>query len=336
MATVLDALQRPLKSLRISVTDRCNFRCRYCMPAELFPPDHAFLPREDILHFEEIVRLAALFASLGVTKVRLTGGEPLLRKGLPELVRMLRRTPGLEDLALTTNGILLPDQAAALRAAGLDRLTVSLDSLDPQRFAAVSDTAIPLARVIEGIDAALAAGFPTLKLNCVLQRGVNEADILPLVGFARQRRLQVRFIEYMDVGSTVGWDLDKVIPASEVEARLLAAWPMERMSAGHRNCVARHLGFLDGAGAVGLIASVTEPFCAGCDRVRLSADGHLFTCLFAGEGLDLKGLLRGGADDAALTAVLRGRWARRDDRYSETRTEATAGLPKVAMHRVGG
>lgn len=336
MGIVQDTLQRPLRSLRISVTDRCNFRCRYCMPAELYPPDHPFLPKADILHFEEIARLAALFVSLGVAKVRLTGGEPLLRKGLPELVRMLRGIPGLDDIALTTNGVLLPDQAVSLRAAGLDRITVSLDSLDPQRFAAVSDTTIPLARVLEGIDAARAAGFPGVKLNCVLQRGVNEADILPLAEFARGRGLQVRFIEYMDVGSTQGWNLDKVVPAAEVEARLAERWPLERAASDHRNCVARHLRFADGAGAVGLIASVTEPFCAGCDRARLSADGHLYSCLFAAEGLDLKGLLRGGADDASLAAVLRGRWARRDDRYSETRTEATVGLPRVAMHRVGG
>lgn len=333
---VLDTLQRPLRSLRVSVTDRCNFRCRYCMPAELYPPDHPFLPRADILHFEEIVRLVGLFVSLGVRKVRLTGGEPLLRKGLPELVRMLRAVPGLEDIALTTNGVLLADQAGALREAGLDRLTVSLDSLDPERFAAISDTPIPVARVIEGIEAAGAAGFPAVKLNCVLQRGINEADILPLADFARERKLQVRFIEYMDVGSTQGWNLDKVVPAAEVEAKLAARWPLQRVDSDHRNCVARHLRFLDGAGAVGLIASVTEPFCAGCDRARLSADGHLYTCLFAAAGLDLKGLLRGGADDAALASVLRGCWARREDRYSETRTEATAGLPKVAMHRVGG
>ena len=333
---VTDTLGRPLRSLRISVTDRCNFRCRYCMPVELYPPDHAFLPREDILHFEEVVRLAALFIALGVRKVRLTGGEPLLRKGLPDLVAMLRRLPGLEEIALTSNGVLLREQAVALKAAGLDRLTVSLDSLDPARFAAISDTTIPLARVLDGIEAAREAGFPPVKLNCVLQKGVNEDEILPLARFARDRGLLLRFIEYMDVGSAAGWKLDKVVPAVEVAALLADRWPLEAVASGHTNCVARHLRYRDGAGGIGLIASVTEPFCSGCDRARLSADGHLYTCLFAAEGLDLKALLRGGLDDAAILAVLRGRWARREDRYSELRSESTAGLPRVPMHHVGG
>jgi cyclic pyranopterin phosphate synthase len=336
MRTVDDSLGRPLRALRISVTDRCNFRCGYCMPAELYPPDHPFLPREEVLHFEEILRLARLFVALGVRKLRLTGGEPLLRKGLPDLVRMLRALPGLKDLALTTNGALLREKAQELKEAGLDRLTVSLDSLDPARFAALSDTTIPLAKVLDGLEAVREAGFPPVKLNCVLQRGINEEDILPLAQFARERGLLLRFIEFMDVGSALGWRLDKVVPAAEVRARIEARWPLLPAPGEGRSDVARHWRYADGAGEVGLIASVTEPFCAGCDRGRLSADGHLYTCLFAAEGLDLKGLLRSGMDDAALLAVLRGSWSRRQDRYSELRTEATAGLPRVAMHRVGG
>ena len=336
METVKDTLGRPLRSLRISVTDRCNFRCGYCMPAELFPPDHVFLPREEVLHFEEIHRLARLFAQLGVRKLRLTGGEPLLRKGLPDLVQMLRGIPGIEDIALTTNGALLRERAEALRWAGLDRLTVSLDSLDPQRFATLSDTTIPLSKVLDGIDAALEAGFPPVKLNCVLQRGVNETDILPLAAFARERGLLLRFIEYMDVGSALGWRLDKVVPAVEVRAIIGSRWPLLPATEESESDVARHWRYADGSGEVGLIASVTEPFCSGCDRARLSADGHLYTCLFAAEGLDVKGMLRGGMDDASILALLRGRWSRREDRYSEIRSEATAALPRVPMHRVGG
>jgi cyclic pyranopterin phosphate synthase len=336
MAAVKDTLGRPLRSLRISVTDRCNFRCGYCMPAELFPPDHPFLPREDILTFEEVSRLAALFVSVGIRKIRLTGGEPLLRKGLPDLVRMLKAIPGLQDIALTSNGVLLREQASALKAAGLDRLTVSLDSLDPVKFAKLSDTTIPLAKVLDGIAAAREAGFPPVKLNCVLQKGVNEADILPLARFAREQGLLLRFIEYMDVGSALGWSLDKVVPAAEVRAVLAAVWPLLPAPGEGESDVARHWRYADGSGEVGCIASVTEPFCSGCDRLRLSADGHLYTCLFAADGLDLKALLRGGADDASFLAVLRGRWSRRDDRYSEIRTAATAGLPRVPMHRVGG
>ena len=336
MAAVKDTLGRPLRSLRISVTDRCNFRCGYCMPAELYPPDHAFLPREDILHFEEILRLTSLLVALGVRKIRLTGGEPLLRKGLPALVGMLKQVPGLQDIALTSNGVLLREQAAALKAAGLDRLTVSLDSLDPARFAALSDTTIPVSKVLDGINAAREAGFPPVKLNCVLQRGVNEADIIPLARFAREQGLLLRFIEYMDVGSAQGWSLDKVVPAAEVRAVLGSVWPLVPAPGEGASDVARHWRYADGEGEVGCIASVTEPFCAGCDRLRLSADGHLYTCLFAAEGLDLKAMLRGGLDDASMLALLQGRWSRREDRYSEIRTAATAGLPRVPMHRVGG
>lgn len=331
-----DRLNRPLRALRVSVTDRCNFRCPYCMPRDRFGDDHAFLDRHDILSFEEIERLVAIFLSLGVRKVRLTGGEPLLRRDLPDLVRRLRDLPGLREIALTTNGVLLPELARPLRAAGLDRVTVSLDALDPNRFAALSDSRLPVGRVLEGIAAARAAGFAPLKLNCVLQRGVNEDEILPLAAFARTHGHILRFIEYMDVGSGHGWRMDRVVPAGEVARRLSERWPLERVDRDCSDCVAQHWRYRDGGGEVGLIASVTAPFCQGCDRARLSADGHLYTCLFATEGLDLKGLLRGGATDATLAALLRSRWAAREDRYSELRTEATAQQPKVEMFRLGG
>ncbi|MBI4913266.1 MAG: GTP 3',8-cyclase MoaA [Acidobacteria bacterium] len=332
----LDALQRPLRSLRLSVTDRCNFRCTYCMPAERFPPDYPFLPREDILHFEELARLAVLFTRLGVEKIRLTGGEPLLRKDLPALVKMLRATEGIREITLTTNGALLAGHAKALKEAGLARVTVSLDTLDPARFQAVSDTSVPLALVLEGIAEAQGVGLHPVKINCVVQAGVNDDEVLDLAGWARGRGLALRFIEFMDVGSAAGWRLDRVLSGESLRARIHARWPLDPVPQDRLGQVAFRHRYRDGAGEVGFISSVTEPFCLGCDRARLSADGHLYTCLFAGEGLDLKGLLRGGAGDATLEAAIAGRWARREDRYSLLRTEATAALPKVPMHRVGG
>jgi cyclic pyranopterin phosphate synthase len=331
----LDTLGRPLKALRISVTDRCNFRCTYCMPREVFGPDYAFLPREALLTFEEITRLARIFTGLGVTKVRLTGGEPLLRRELPALVRMLDGVPGLEDLALTTNGVLLPDLAPALKAAGLRRLTVSLDTLRPDRFQALSDTDLPLARVLAGLEAARAAGFDHLKLNCVLQRGVNDDEILELAAFAREQGHTLRFIEFMDVGTTNGWRLASVVSAADVHATLHARWPLEPLH-HEAGAVARGWQYRDGKGQVGLISSVTAPFCRGCDRARLSADGHLYTCLFAGQGLDLKGFLRSGHSDADLASLLTAHWTRREDRYSELRRAETQGLPRVEMSRIGG
>lgn len=330
-----DTLGRPLKALRISVTDRCNFRCTYCMPREVFGPDYPFLAREALLTFEEITRLVRIFAGLGVTKVRLTGGEPLMRRELPALVRMLGTVPELEDLALTTNGVLLTDQAPALRKAGLNRLTVSLDTLRPDRFRAISDAELPLDRVLAGIEAARAAGFGPIKLNCVLKRGLNDDEILDLAAFAREGGHLLRFIEFMDVGTTNGWRLEDVIPAAEVHARLDARWPLEPL-APDEDAVARAWRYRDGKGEVGLIASVTTPFCRGCDRARLSAEGSLYTCLFAGEGLDLKGFLRSGHGDADLAALLASHWGRREDRYSELRRLATPGLPKVEMSRIGG
>jgi len=331
----LDSLGRPLRALRISVTDRCNFRCGYCMPREVFGPDYAFLPRAALLSFEEITRLARVFVGLGVTKLRLTGGEPLLRRELPALVRMLAGIPGIEDLALTTNGVLLKDQAPALRAAGLKRLTVSLDTLRPDRFQALSDTELPLARVLEGLEAARSAGFGPPKLNCVLQRGVNEDEILELAAFAREGGHTLRFIEFMDVGTTNGWRLEAVVPAAEVQQILHGRFPLEPMAAPE-GAVAQTWRYRDGRGEVGIISSVTAPFCRSCDRTRLSADGHLYTCLFAAEGLDLKGFLRSGHGDGDIAALLASHWKRREDRYSELRRADTPGLPRIEMSHIGG
>jgi len=324
-----------MKALRVSVTDRCNFRCPYCMPREKFGAGFPFLERKEILSFEEIVRLVGIFVGLGVQKVRLTGGEPLLRKDLPALVAALAKLPGLRDLALTSNGSMLASLAEPLRAAGLHRLTVSLDSLDPVKFQTFSDSGIPLAQVLEGLQAAKAAGFTGIKLNCVLQRGANEDDILPLAAYAREQGFTLRFIEFMDVGTGNGWQLGSVVPALEVAERLHRVWPMERLSAPGTH-VAQHWRYLDGQGEVGLIASVTEPFCATCDRARLSAEGSLYTCLFATQGTDLKTFLRNGASDAELAALVAARWSRRDDRYSEERGESTEKRPRVEMFHIGG
>jgi cyclic pyranopterin phosphate synthase len=331
----MDTLGRPLKALRISVTDRCNFRCTYCMPKEVFGPDHPFLPREELLSFEEITRLARIFVGLGVTKLRLTGGEPLLRREFPALVRMLAAVPGLEDLALTTNGTLLPGLAPALKAAGLRRLTVSLDTLRPERFRAISDTDLPLDRVLAGIEAARSAGLGPVKLNCVLKRGANDDEILELAAFAREGGHILRFIEFMDVGTTNGWRMDAVVSAGDVHALIDARWPLEPLEDG-QGAVARRWRYRDGQGELGLVASVTAPFCRGCDRARLSAEGRLYTCLFAGQGLDVRSFLRGRHSDADLAALLAFHWKRREDRYSELRRGATPGLPRVEMSRIGG
>jgi cyclic pyranopterin phosphate synthase len=306
------------------------------MPREKFGAGFQFLDRKEILTFEEIIRLAGIFVSAGVEKVRLTGGEPLLRHGLPSLVQGLAGTPGLREITLTTNGSLLAEAAPALKAAGLHRLTVSLDSLDPKRFQELSDSTTTLPQVLEGLAAARAAGFPGIKLNCVLKRGMNEEDILPLAAFARDEGYNLRFIEFMDVGTGNGWCLERVVPAREVVDLIGARWPMEPVPSHHADCVAKHWRYLDGQGWLGIIASVTEPFCKGCDRARLSAAGSLYTCLFAAEGLDLKGPLRGGATDAELLALIEGRWRIRDDRYSERRTEGSGGQPRVEMFHIGG
>lgn len=317
------------------MTDRCNFRCPYCMPREVFGSAHRFLPRAEILTFEEIVRTVRVFATLGVEKVRLTGGEPLLRAELPKLVRMLSGIPGL-DLALTTNGSLLARLAPALAGAGLRRVTVSLDSLDANVFRRMSDTEVPVTDVLSGIDAAVRAGLSPVKINCVVRRGVNDSSVVDLARHFRGTDVTVRFIEFMDVGATNGWNGLDVVPASEIVARIDREMPLEPVVARDSAEVARRYRYRDGSGEIGVIASVTEPFCGGCSRARLSADGHLFTCLFATHGLDLRPALRAApADDATLRQILEGNWNARDDRYSEIRSSARP-LRKIEMSYIGG
>jgi cyclic pyranopterin phosphate synthase len=332
---VRDALGRPVRDLRISVTDRCNFRCTYCMPKTVFGRDYEFLRRDQLLSFEEITRLAHVFADLGVEKIRLTGGEPLLRRDIETLVGMLAAIPGIE-LTLTTNGSLLPRKAAVLAAAGLRRVTVSLDSLDDDVFRAMNDVDFPVERVLDGIDAAAAAGLSPVKVNMVVKRGVNDDSIVPMA-----RRFQgsghiLRFIEFMDVGATNGWRMDDVVPAAEIVARIDAELPLEPVEPNYRGEVARRWRFRDGGGEVGVIASVTQPFCGDCTRARISAEGRLYTCLFATGGHDLRELVRSAASDERLREEIAGIWAGRRDRYSEIRSEATETLPKVEMSYIGG
>lgn len=332
-----DRRGRELRDLRISVTDRCNFRCPYCMPREIFGSAHEFLPRAELLSFEEIERLVRVFAGLGVTKVRLTGGEPLMRRDIEALVAMVASTPGIADVALTTNGSLLANRVPALRDAGLSRITVSLDSLDPAVFAAMGDTRIPLQKVLDGIAAAAAAGLLPVKLNCVLRRGINSDGIVELVEFAREHGYRLRFIEYMDVGNSNGWNLAEVVPSAEVLATVAAVHPVEPVEPARTGEVAKRWRFLDGRGEFGLISSVTQPFCGTCTRARLTAKGELFTCLFAVRGTDLRALLRDdNVDDVALRAAVAKVWGRRDDRYSELRGRGTVGLHKAEMSYLGG
>jgi cyclic pyranopterin phosphate synthase len=327
---VVDVLGRGLREMRLSVTDRCNFRCGYCMPSDVFHDDAQFLPRPEILTYEEIARLARVFVhGFGVHKLRVTGGEPLLRRDLPRLIRWLAEIPGATDLALTTNGFLLAELAEELRAAGLSRITVSVDSLDPLQFAEMSGAkgahALErLPRVLAGIDAALAAGFDQIKLNCVVIAGRNDSAILPLAERFRGTNVIVRFIEYMDVGTQNAWRLDEVVPATEIVRRISEAWPLEAAAPNHRGEVAQRFRYRDGAGEIGVIASVTQPFCGDCQRGRLSADGKLLSCLFAQSGFDLKAPLRAGASDAELVALIRQVWSHRSDRYSEQRAELGA------------
>jgi cyclic pyranopterin phosphate synthase len=330
-----DLLGRPLHDLRVSVTDRCNFRCRYCMPREVFGPGFAFAPAEQLLSFDEIVRVVRLMTALGVRKVRLTGGEPLLRKDLEHLVRDLAALAGVDDLVMTTNGALLGDHAQSLKDAGLHRVTVSLDSVDPAVFTAMADTVVPLQRVLDGIQTAAAVGLK-VKLNAVVQKGVNDDGVLDLVAYARDHGHVVRFIEYMDVGNTNGWRLDDVVPAAHLRDLIRSQWPLEQVDPGYAGEVARRYRFADGAGEVGFITSVTEPFCGTCSRARLTAVGELFTCLFAGAGKDVKSLLRSGADDASVHEFLSGVWRGRSDRYSELRSEQTEGLHRAEMSYLGG
>jgi cyclic pyranopterin phosphate synthase len=336
---MLDTLKRPLRDLRVSVTDRCNFRCVYCMPREVFGPDFAFLPRAEILTFEEIARLARIFAGLGVDKVRLTGGEPLVRRNLDRLVAMLAEVDGLDDLALTTNGSLLAAQAPRLASAGLRRVTVSLDALDDPTFMKMNDAGVPVARVLKGIEAAAAAGMAPIKVNAVIKRGVNEHAILDLARHFRGSGHIVRFIEFMDVGNSNGWRMNDVVAAGEIVRRIHAEWPLEPVAPSRPGEVASRYRYQDGQGEIGVIASVTIPFCQGCTRARLSADGKLYTCLFATEGHDLRAMLRGGASDEAITAFIRGVWEGRADRYSEVRSSHTRGRrkrKKIEMSYIGG
>jgi cyclic pyranopterin phosphate synthase len=331
--SVTDALGRPLHDLRISVTDRCNFRCVYCMPKEVFGRDHAFLERRELLTFEEIERLARAFVAHGVEKIRVTGGEPLVRRDLERLIAQLSALD--VDLTLTTNGSLLPQKAAGLREAGLRRITVSLDSLDDETFRAMNDVDFPVARVLEGIEAATAAGLP-VKVNMVVKRGANEDQIVPMAREFRERGHILRFIEYMDVGHSNGWRMDDVVPAAEIVATLGAELPLEAVPPNYPGEVARRWRYADGSGEIGVIASVTEPFCGACTRARLSAEGRLYTCLFALRGHDLRALVRGGASDEDLHAEIGHVWGRRADRYSEIRSEATADLERVEMSYIGG
>jgi cyclic pyranopterin phosphate synthase len=331
-----DRRARGLRDLRISVTDRCNFRCVYCMPKEVFDANYTFLPRSEILDFEEITRLARVFGALGVEKVRLTGGEPLLRRGIDGLVAMLREALPAVDLTLTTNGSALKALAPALAAAGLDRITVSLDALDDATFGAMNDVDFPVAKVLEGIDAAAAAGLAPVKVNMVVKRGANDHQILDMARHFRASGHIVRFIEYMDVGSTNGWRMDDVVPSAEVVRRIAARFPLEPVEPNYTGEVAERWRYLDGAGEIGVISSVTQAFCSSCTRARLSTDGQLFTCLFAQQGYDLKSLVRGEASDDDIARAIAAIWQRREDRYSEIRTAETAKARKVEMSFIGG
>jgi cyclic pyranopterin phosphate synthase len=333
-----DSLSRPLHDLRISVIDRCNFRCPYCMPEDQYAHDHVFLSKDQRLRFEEIVRLARAFVTLGVRKLRLTGGEPLLRRDLPELVCQLAQIPGVEDIAMTTNGVLLPKFAKPLHDAGLQRLTVSLDSLDAATFRELSGGRGEVAEVLAGIAAAERAGFERLKINCVVLRGVNDDQVTELAGHFRGTPHVVRFIEYMDVGTLNRWRKGAVVPSAELLARIGERWPLRALEANYRGEVARRYAYVDGAGEIGFISSVSQPFCGDCSRARLSADGKLYTCLFARAGFDLCGPLRDGVGDEALTRLIAQRWSGRADRYSEQRAmmRATGKLEKVEMYEIGG
>ncbi len=331
---LVDTLARSMHDLRISVTDRCNFRCVYCMPREMFGADHPFLPHDAILSFEEITRLARIFVGLGVQKIRLTGGEPLVRRELHRLVAMLAELP--VEVTLTTNGSLLAKNAQALKKAGLKRVTVSLDSLDDATFRAMNDADFPVAKVIEAIEAAAAAGVAPIKINTVVKRGTNDHDIVRMAERWRGTGHILRFIEYMDVGSTNGWRMDDVVPSAEVVKRISARWPLEPVDANYQGEVAERWRYVDGAGEIGVISSVTQAFCSSCTRMRLSTEGSLFTCLFAQSGHDLKALIRGGATDDELRNEIAAVWQRRNDRYSEVRTAETAKQRKVEMSYIGG
>jgi cyclic pyranopterin phosphate synthase len=331
---LLDRLGRPLRDLRISVTDRCNFRCRYCMPRERFGENHTFLPRRAYLSFEEIEKVVTACRPLGLEKVRITGGEPLLRPDLHDLISRISST-GVE-VALTTNASLLSGQAPRLADAGLDRVTVSLDALDPKIHSQMTDSSIPVEVVLGGIDAALEAGLSPVKVNCVVQRGVNETEVAPLVRRFKGTGVTVRFIEYMDVGRTNGWQLGQVVSSADLLGYLQEEFELEPVEGSRPSDVARRWAHSDGSGEIGFISSVSEPFCGDCVRARLSADGRLHTCLFASGGHDLRAIIHNGANGEALSEAVAAIWSRRDDRYSEVRSEETSALPRVEMSYIGG
>ncbi len=336
-AGLLDARRRPLRDLRISITDRCNFRCTYCMPREVFGPAFVFLDRKELLSFEEITRLARLFVAQGVEKIRLTGGEPLVRRDIERLIAQLAAIDGLRDLTLTTNGSLLsPAKALALKDAGLQRITISLDSLDDAVFMSMNDAGVPVSRVLAAIDNAAAAGLAPVKIDMVVKRGVNEDSILPMAEHFRGSGHILRFIEYMDVGNHNGWRMDDVVTAAEIVERLQGRYPLEPVAPNYFGETATRWRYLDGEGEVGIIASVTQAFCGSCTRARLSAEGVMYTCLFAGAGHDLRASLRSGATDSGLAQQITGIWRQRDDRYSEVRAEISAQHKKVEMSHIGG
>ncbi len=336
MATT-DLLNRPLRDLRISVTDRCNFRCVYCMPKEIFGANYPFLPHTDILTFDEITRLARIFVSHGVEKIRLTGGEPLVRRNIEELVGKLVEIEGIYDIAVTTNGSLLsPKKARALRAAGLQRITISLDSLDDKVFKSMNDVNFPVAKVLQAIDNAVAADLTPVKIDMVVKRGYNDHSILEMANHFRGTGIILRFIEFMDVGSTNGWRMEDVVSADEIVDRINEQWPVEPVAPNYTGEVANRWRYADGQGEFGIIASVTMPFCGNCTRARLSADGQMYTCLFGTRAHDFRARLRDGSTDEDISALVGRVWGNRADRYSELRSENTINLKKVEMSRIGG
>ena len=336
-AAVTDQMNRPLRDLRISVTDRCNFRCVYCMPKEIFGAGYPFLQTDEMLSFEEITRIARAFVANGVEKFRLTGGEPLVRRNIEQLVAMLAEIDGVDDIAMTTNGSLLsPKKARALRDAGLRRITISLDSLDDRIFKSMNDVNFPVSKVLDAVENALAVGFDPVKMDMVVKRGVNEDSVLAMAEHFRNTGVILRFIEFMDVGSTNGWQMADVVPARDILERIHAVWPIEPVQPNYTGEVATRWRYVDGGGEIGIIASVTMPFCADCSRARLSSDGQLYTCLFGVKGYDLRGLVRSGVSDADVVEKVRGIWSQRVDRYSEIRSANTINLRKVEMSRIGG
>jgi cyclic pyranopterin phosphate synthase len=332
----IDTLSRPLHDLRISVTDRCNFRCMYCMPRSVFGRDYEFLPHDQLLTFEEIARLAKNFVDLGVRKIRLTGGEPLMRRELETLIAMLAEITGAKDLAMTTNGSFPLQRVQSLKEAGLKRVSVSLDALDDPTFKKMNDADFPIASVLEWIEASAAAGLGPVKVNMVVKRGINEHSILPMARYFREKGHILRLIEYMDVGHSNGWRLDDVVPARQMRDIIHAELPIEPMEPNYRGEVANRYRYTDGSGEIGIIASVSQPFCGNCNRARISADGKLFTCLFAIQGTDLRSLLRSGVNDESLRETVASVWQKRTDRYSELRSSQTEALPKVEMSYIGG